>query len=194
MLALQGRGFSASTYPCLELVQVCGAQGIGLGDDGDEVDACAQLLHDFDVKGLQGVAGGADEGQASVYAKVDLLLALGLLLLEHVRLVLVIEELDDGLPRVAVVDVVAEARGVDNSKADWGVLVEGDGQSDGALPTLEELLLELGLGDLNLDSLVHLLVVSSLVVGIVLDGGGEEGVDEGSLSETRLASNLQRLD
>jgi hypothetical protein len=33
-------------------------------------------------------------------------------------------------------------------------------------------------------------VVSSLVVGIVLDGGGEEGVDEGSLSEARLASNL----
>lgn len=56
--------------------------------------------------------------------------------------------------------------------------------------TLEELLLELGLGDLNLDGLVHLLVVSSLVVGIVLDGGREESVDEGCLSETGLASNL----
>jgi hypothetical protein len=62
------------------------------------------------------------------------------------------------------------------------------------LHTLEELLLELSLGDLNLNRLVHLLVVSSLVVGIVLDGGGEEGVDEGSLSETRLASNLEGLD
>lgn len=58
--------------------------------------------------------------------------------------------------------------------------------------TLKELLLELGLCDLNLDGLVHLLVVSSLVVGIVLDGGGEEGVDEGRLSEPRLASNLWR--
>ena len=56
--------------------------------------------------------------------------------------------------------------------------------------TLEKLLLELGLGDLNLDGLVHLLVVSSLVVGIVLDGSREEGVDEGGLSETRLARNL----
>jgi hypothetical protein len=65
-----------------------------------------------------------------------------------------------------------------------------DGQSCSALHTLEELLLKLGLGDLNLDGLVHLLVVSSLVVGVVLDGGGEEGVDEGRLSETRLASNL----
>jgi len=31
--------------------------------------------------------------------------------------VLIIEELDDGLPGVSVVDVVAEARGVDNGKA-----------------------------------------------------------------------------
>lgn len=60
--------------------------------------------------------------------------------------------------------------------------------------TFEELLLELSLGDLNLNRLVHLLMVSSLVVGIVLDGGGEEGIDEGSLSETRLASNLEGLD
>jgi hypothetical protein len=52
-----------------------------------------------------------------------------------------------------------------------------------ALHTLEELLLELGLGDFDLDRLVHLLVVSSLVVGVVLDRGGEEGVDEGRLSE-----------
>ena len=60
--------------------------------------------------------------------------------------------------------------------------------------TLEELLLELGLGDLDLDGLVDLLRMTAAVVGVVLDGGGEEGVDEGSLSETRLASNLQRLD
>lgn len=59
--------------------------------------------------------------------------------------------------------------------------------------TLEELLLELGLGDLDLDGLVDLLLVTALVVGIVLDGGGEEGVDEGSLSEARLASNLDMM-
>lgn len=56
--------------------------------------------------------------------------------------------------------------------------------------TLEELLLEFGLGDLDLNGLVHLLVVSSLVVGIVLDGCGEKSVDEGCLSETGLASDL----
>ena len=58
------------------------------------------------------------------------------------------------------------------------------------VPTLEELLLKLSLGNLNLDSLVDLLLVALLVVGIVLDGGGEEGVDECGLAQARLASNL----
>jgi hypothetical protein len=57
-------------------------------------------------------------------------------------------------------------------------------------PTLEELLLELGLGNFNLDSLVNLLRVSASVVGVVLDGGGEECVDEGRFPESRLPSNL----
>lgn len=70
----------------------------------------------------------------------------------------------------------------------------GVGCKWGSAYTLEELLLELSLGDLDLDSLVHLLMVSSLVIGIVLDGGGEEGVDEGGLSKARLASNLRSLD
>jgi hypothetical protein len=57
------------------------------------------------------------------------------------------------------------------------------------VPTLEELLFQFSFCDLNLDSLVNLLGVSSLVVGIVLDGGGEKGVDEGSLAESRFASH-----
>ena len=56
--------------------------------------------------------------------------------------------------------------------------------------TLEELLLQLSLGDFDLNSLVHLLLVALLVVGIVLDGGGEQCVDEGCLSQSRLASDL----
>jgi hypothetical protein len=60
--------------------------------------------------------------------------------------------------------------------------------------TFEELLLQLGFGDLNLDRLVNLLVVSALVIGVVLNGGGEEGVDKGRLSEPGFASNLRRSD
>jgi hypothetical protein len=32
--------------------------------------------------------------------------------------------------------------------------------------------------------------VAALVIGIVLDGGRKEGVDEGRLSQSRLSSNL----
>lgn len=54
----------------------------------------------------------------------------------------------------------------------------------GMIRTLEELLLELGLCDFNLDSLINLLLVTTAVVCVVLDGGGEESVDEGGLAET----------
>jgi hypothetical protein len=60
--------------------------------------------------------------------------------------------------------------------------------------TLEELFLQLGLCDFDFDGLVNLLVMAALVVGVVLDGGGEEGVDKGGLSKARLASNLMILD
>ena len=59
-------------------------------------------------------------------------------------------------------------------------------------PTLEELLFQLSFGDLNLNRLIDLLIVTTLVVRIILDGGGEESVDEGRLSETRLARNLSQ--
>lgn len=48
--------------------------------------------------------------------------------------------------------------------------------------TFEELLLKLSFGNLNLHCSVDLLLVAALVIGIVLNGGGEKGVDEGRLS------------
>ena len=59
-----------------------------------------------------------------------------------------------------------------------------------AAPTLEELLLQLGLGDLDLDRLVDLLLVAAPVVGVVLDGRREERVDEGRLAQPGLAGDL----
>ena len=107
-----------ATYPRFEFGQIRGAQSICLGNHRDEVDTCAELLHHLDVEGLERVASRANEVQAGVHAEIDLIAALRLLLLQHERLVLVIEELDDGLPGVAVVDVVAEARGVDDGQTD----------------------------------------------------------------------------
>lgn len=108
-----------ATYPRLELGQIRGAQRIRLGNHGDKIDTCAEFLHHLDVEGLERVAGGADEVQAGVHAEIDLIAALRLLLLQHERLMLVVEELNDGLPGVAVVDIVAEARGVDDGQTDY---------------------------------------------------------------------------
>jgi hypothetical protein len=56
--------------------------------------------------------------------------------------------------------------------------------------TLEELLLELSLCDFNLNRFVNLLRVPAFVIGVVLDSGREEGIDEGCLSEAGFTSNL----
>ena len=102
----------------LELVQVRRAERVGLGDHGDQVDARAEALHHLNVERLEGMARRANEVQAGMDTEIDLVIATGLLLLQHVRLVLVIEELDNRHPRVAVVDIVAEARGIDDRQAD----------------------------------------------------------------------------
>jgi hypothetical protein len=85
---------------------------------------------------------------------------------------LVVQEFYNWLPAVPVVHVVAKSGSVNDRQAD-----------------LEELLLQLGLGDLDLNRLVNLLGVASAVIGVVLDGCAEEGVDEGGLSQAGFASN-----
>ena len=102
--------------------------------------------------------------------EVGLLLTLRLLLLSHVSLVLVIDEIDDRGPRVTVVDIVAESGGINDGELDF-----------------ELLLLKLCLDYLDLGKLVELLVVTP---GVVFGGrqlGSEESVDESGLAEARFA-------
>lgn len=107
--------------------------------------------------------------------EVGLLLALRLLFLSHVGLVLVIDEIDDWGPRVAVVDIVPESRSVDDTELDF-----------------ELLLLKLRLDDLDLGQLVELLVVTPVVVFGRRQLGGEERVDEGGLAETRFTCIIRK--
>lgn len=60
----------------------------------------------------------------------------------------------------------------------------------GVSRTFEKLLFQLSLGDLDLHSPVNLLLVAAFVVGVVLDGGREQGVDESRLSQSRLSRDL----
>lgn len=137
------------------------------------------------------MTGGPDEEEARVHSHVDLLPSLGLLFLPHIYLMLVVHEIDDGGPRVTVVDIVAEAGGVNDGKLDF-----------------ERFLFELRLDDFNLcrkmawsvtsmqhfqrydnanlGELVQLLDVSATVILRWRQLGGEKGVDEGRLAQTRF--------
>ena len=82
-----------------------------------------------------------------MHSEVRLVRPQGLLLLSHVRLMLVIDEINDGGPRVAVVDIVTKAGGVNDRQLDF-----------------ELLFLQLGLDYFNLGQLVELLEVTAVVV------------------------------
>lgn len=64
------------------------------------------------------MSGGSDEIEAGMDTQVDLIDPSRLLLLEHVGFMLVIEEFDDWHPRIAVVNIIAESRCIDNCQAD----------------------------------------------------------------------------
>ena len=64
------------------------------------------------------MTGWSDEVKAGMNTEVDPVSSAWLLFLQHVRLMLIVQELYDGHPRVTVVDVVTEARSVDDRQAD----------------------------------------------------------------------------
>ena len=104
---------------------------------------------------------GANKVQASMDTQIRLFMPLGLLFLTHVRFVLVVNELDNGKPRVAVVNVVSEPRGVDDSELD-----------------LELAFFELSLDDFHFRELVQLLEMTLVVVFRRRQLSREKGVDE----------------
>lgn len=113
----------AVPYSLLVAGQVIRAEGICLRNNGDQVDSRAQSFHNLNVQRLQCVSGGADEIQAGMNTEINLINTAGLLLLQHVRLMLVVQELDDWHPGIAVVDIVSEARCVDDSETNYPQLL-----------------------------------------------------------------------
>lgn len=97
-LAVIGRCRVVWTHSMLEARQVSRAESVGLGNDRNQIDSGRKTLHDLNVKGLQAVAGWADEVETSVDTEVDSVDTTWLLLLKHVRLVLVVQKLNDWLP------------------------------------------------------------------------------------------------
>jgi hypothetical protein len=101
----------------LESGEVSWAQSVSLGDDRNEIDTGAETLHDLNIKRLESMPGGSYEVKAGVNTEVNLVDSAGLLLLKHIRLMLIIEELNNWHPRVPIVHIIAKSGCVDDGQA-----------------------------------------------------------------------------
>lgn len=115
------------------------------------------------------MSGWSDEIQTCVDTEIDLVNTAGLLLLQHIRFMLIVQELDNRHPRIAIVDIVSKSRCINNGQTDFAMSVICHSTYTINVRTFEELLLELSLRDFNLDGLVDLLCMSALVVRVILD-------------------------
>ena len=119
--------------------QVAPRECVGFGDHRDQIDTLRKALHHLDIERLERMARWRNKVQACMHTGVDEVAAVGLLLLTQVRLVLVVNKVDERDPAVAVIHIVAKAGRVDNREVHT-----------------ELLFLQLGTDHIDLDSLVEL--------------------------------------
>lgn len=158
------------TYALLECGDLIIGEGISLSDDWYQVDLGVQTLHDLDVQRLQRVSSWLDEENAGVDTIINDVHAVDLVLCIQVRVEALIDVLNDRPPRVVVVDKVTEAGCVHHGQSKTHAVLLNIG-TDGLYGN--------GLG-LNVDAW-WLALLGRVQRGV------EQGVDEGRLSETRLA-------
>ena len=62
---------------------------------------------------------GSDEVETCVHTEVNLVNTAGLLLLQHVRLMLIVQKFDDGHPGITVIDIVPKARSINDRQTNY---------------------------------------------------------------------------
>ncbi len=83
----------------LERIPLLKSQGVRLGDDGNDVDDLAELLHNNDINRAEGVASGVNEEEGTVDTGVlNVTVALRGELLAKVGAVLVLDVLYNRVP------------------------------------------------------------------------------------------------
>lgn len=128
-----------------------------------------EAAHDLDIQRLEGVASRLDEVDTGVDAVVDNVAAVNLVLSLKVGVETLLNVLDNRAPRVVVVDKVTEARGINDAQAET-----------------DTVLLNVGAGGLDRHGLGDDVGIGAGTLLRGVEGGVEQGVDEGRLSETRF--------
>lgn len=128
-----------------------------------------ETAHHFDVQRLEGVACGLNEEHASVDTVVHNVHAVNLVLGIEVSIETLLNVVDNGPPRLVVVDEITKARGIDDSKAepDTG-------------------LLDVSADRLNRDGLGNDVQARALAVLGRVERGVEQCVDESRLAKARF--------
>lgn len=142
-------------------------QGVGLGDDGNQIHPRVESAHDFDVEGLQGVAGRLDEVDAGMDPIVNNVHAVDLVLGVEVGIVAELNVFHNWAPRIIVVDKVSKARGVNDGEAESHAI-----------------LLNVGADGLDGNGLWDDIETGAFAFLWRVEGGVEEGVDKSRLAET----------
>lgn len=115
------------------------------------------------------MAGGLDEENASVDAVVNNVHAVDLVLGIEVCVISSLNIVDNGAPRLVIVDKVTKSGSVDDSQAET-----------------DTSLLNIGADGLNLNSLGNDVQARALALSGRVQRSVEEGVDESGLAETRF--------
>lgn len=131
-----------------------------------------QAAHNLNVQGLQGVAGWLDEVNTGVDAVVNNVAAVDLVLGLKVGVEALLDVFDNGAPRVVVVHKVTESGGINNAQAETNTV-----------------LLDIGAGGLDRHGLGDDIRVGAGALLRGVEGGVEQGVDEGRLSEAGFTWN-----
>ncbi len=100
-----------STYSGLEAGNLLIGKSIRLGNDGNQVNLGMQTTHDFNIQGLQRMAGGLNEEHTGVDTIIHNIHAVYLVLGIQISIVTLLDVVDNGSPRLVVIDKVTKSRG-----------------------------------------------------------------------------------
>lgn len=155
-----------TSYPLFESRDLIIGQSVRLRNNGNQVDLGVEPTHHLDVQGLQRMASGLNEIDASVNAVVNNVHTVDLVFRIEVSIETLLNVLHNRAPGVIVVDKVTETGGINN------------GQTEP-----DTILLNVGADGLDSNGLGNDVERRGLALLGRVEGGVKERVDESRLSE-----------